>query len=305
MSSRVLVQKVQTNPFLNGTMDFEINQSHFFPTNPMTKPYIDFENERVAQSANFSMNTTLNSSTSDDTNVFDFNPKTIRQIFEETVDEGYLGDNDDNEDNPLKKLEERIQKIEAFGRQRRKSEIHSPRFSPKILDKPVTTQTIPPALSSSMNGKFTDSSLNEDNVSKSYRKHVRTRSFSVNESADAAPMTLQDERGDISTTQSVTSKNPFLNGKRLLKTPSETYLEQFSLMRANSITSNVIGKSLPLCKYPSLSSQQANKLQNPTSIKRAASSESISSESSVIFNTLEKTNPPTTGMLGVAIQYDK
>lgn len=309
-----------TNPFLNGFINFESIKTNFFSTTVTTECKI--ENERATKSAFISKNPFINS-LSGDNNVFDFNPNTIKSIMEETPDDGYLGDNDENDDvDPLKQLEERIQKIEASGKQRRKSESSSPHFSPKVVSRTSTSPNIENSnntveLTLGVNEKFVDSSLIDESVVKSYRKHIRNRSFSENETRDFNFFTDQGDYSDQASPASVvqSSTNPFLNGKRLLKTPSETYLEQFSMMRANSMhNSTVSSKSLQLCEHPSLSKilqispplfETGDSTQSLTTLKRAVSSESISSESSVIFNKLERTAPPVTGNLCIALQYDK
>lgn len=63
-----------------------------------------------------------------DENVFDFNPKTIKSILEEGHDDGYEGDEEEHEEDPLKQLEARISKIEASGKQ-----------SPRKVEVPETT----------------------------------------------------------------------------------------------------------------------------------------------------------------------
>lgn len=318
-------QATTTNPFLNGFVSFESMKTNFFSATVTT------ENERATKSASVSKNPFISTdSTSDvsDNNVFDFNPKTIKSIMEETPDDGYLGDNDENEDaaDPLKQLEERIQKLEASGRQRRRSSEGGspPRFSPKLLNKTSPTADNSgeiPTLNSNANEKFVDSSLSDESVAKSYRKHIRNRSFSENEASDLN--VFSEDYGDQMSPLTIapppsSSTNPFLNGKRLLKTPSETYLEQFSMMRANnnnsSASSSVNSKSSQLCKHPSLNKilqgsqplfENSESTQSLSSMKRALSSESISSESSVVMSTLERTTPPVTGLLCIALQYDK
>lgn len=299
-----------TNPFLNGLNTFESIKTNFFSTT------IAIENERATQSAFVSKNPFINSSTSSEHDVFDFNPTTIKSIMEETPDDGYLGDNDDNDElDPLKQLEQRIQKIEANNRQRRKSGGSSPpRFSPKILNKPSTSPVIEGSKDSSANEKFVNSSLDDESVAKSYRKHIRNRSLSENETSDLSVFAEQDEFSDQISPVAIASTNPFLNGKRLLKTPSETYLEQFSMLRAhtmNNAANNNNKTPQQLCKHPSLnkimSSQSLFETSDASSshLKRAASSESISSDSSVVFTKLERTKPPVTGNLCIALQYDK
>jgi hypothetical protein len=312
-------QATTTNPFLNGFVSFESIKTNFFSTTVLT------ENERATKSASVSKNPFISTS---DNNVFDFNPKTIKSIMEETTDDGYLGDNDDNEDaaDPLKQLEERIQKLEASGKQRRRNSGSGspPRFSPKLLNKtsPVTeNSTEVSTLNSNANEKFVDSSLSasDESVTMSYRKHIRNRSLSENETTDLN--LFNEDYGDqmsplIIAPPSSSSTNPFLNGKRLLKTPSETYLEQYSMMRANNnnASTSSVNKSSQLCKHPSLSKilqgsqplfENSESTQSLSSIKRALSSESISSESSVVMSTLERTTPPVTGLLCIALQYDK
>lgn len=305
-----------TNPFLNGLINFESIKTNFFSK---TVAECKIENERETKSASVSKNPFINS-LSGDNNVFDFNPNTIKSILEETPDDGYLGDNDENDEaDPLRQLEERIQKLEASGKLRRTSDCHSPsKLSSKNGSKtthenPCHPSELTPGVG--VDGKLID--FSDENVAKSYRKHIRNRSFSETEARD---MNVYAENGDFGEQTSpllvtTSSTNPFENGKRLLKTPSETYLEQFSMMRANSmINSNVINnKSTPICKHPSLNKilQKSPPLfengesTQGLSIKRAASTESISSESSVVFNKLERTTPPVTGNLCIALQYDK
>lgn len=271
------------------------------------------------------------------------------------------GDNDDCED-PLKQLEVRIQKLEASNKQRRRSDSQSPpRFSPKSMNKSSSisteTPTHSPELNSNVNEKFVESLFSDDRGY--HRKHMRNRSYSENEVITELGMLC--EQGDfkepqhspLATTIIATStvstsianltssgvNNPFnnsteaststtttatTNSKRpLLKTPSETYLEQYStMMKPNVVTSgpNVIlnnNKSIQLCKHPSLnkilqssssSLFDGNDTQHnltSTSLKRTVSSESISSDSSVIMSTLERPVPPITGNLCIALQYDK
>lgn len=316
-----------TNPFLNGLMNFESIKTNFFSTTVTTEYKI--ENERATKSAFISKNPFINS-LSGEKSMFDFNPNTIKSIMEEAPDDGYLGDNDDNDEvDPLKQLEERIQKLEASGKHRRKSGSGSPiKFSPKTLSNKQSTSPIVESksheLTSTVNEKFVDSSLYDESVAKSYRKHIRNRSFSENNEAN--DLSVLAELGDYVDQMSPASftappsstTNPFLNGKRLLKTPSETYLEQYSMMRANQINNTVVnGKSMQLCKHPSLTKilqtsqplfEASDATQSLSSIKRATSSESISSnisESSVIFNKLERISPPVTGNLCISLQYDK
>lgn len=301
-----------TNPFLNGLINFESIKSNFFSTT------ITSENERATKSAVVSKNPFINSS--GDHSMFDFNPTTIKSIMEETTDDGYLGDNDENDEaDPLRQLEERIQKLEASGKLRRRSSGGgSPRFSPKALTGKSMTSPNSEQVDTSVNEKFVDSSLNDESVAKSYRKHLRNRSFSENETADFATFgesaDFADPMSPLVVLAQPSSTNPFLNGKRLLKTPSESYLEQFSMMRANSSSSSGGKTSTQMCKHPSLNKilqgtqplfESSESAQSSTAIKRALSSESISSESSVVMSTLERTTPPVTGLLGIALQYDK
>lgn len=318
-----IVKDVQatTNPFLNGLINFESIKTNFFSTTVTTECKI--ENERATKSAIISKNPFKNSLSGDHI-VFDFHPNTIKSIMEEVPDDGYLGDNDDNDEvDPLKQLEERIQKLEASGKHRRKSGSGSPpRFSPKTMsNKPPTSPLAESSshvgdLTSSANEKFVDSSLYDESVAKSYRKHIRNRSFSENEANDLSVLAeLNDYQMSPASVIQPSSTNPFLNGKRLLKTPSETYLEQYSMMRANQINNAAVNsKSLQLCKHPSLTKilqtsqplfEAGETSQSLLSIKRATSSESISSDSSVIFNKLERITPPVTGNLCIALQYDK
>jgi hypothetical protein len=321
-----IVKDVQatTNPFINGLINFESIKSNFFSTTIEAECKI--ENERATKSAVISKNpfkTSTSSASSCDNNFFDFNPTTIKSIMEEVPDDGYEGDNDDIDD-PLKQLEARIQKLEASNKQRRKSDSQSPpRFSPKSINKASTSPDS--ELIYNANEKFVDSSINGNDVSsKNFRKHLRNRSYSENE-ADSSLLSDQEQLSPVSAPSAIASTNPFQtsNSKRpLLKTPSETYLEQYStMMKSNVVTSVptviVNNKTVQLCKHPSLtkilhtsqptflneggdSSQNVN-----SSIKRTISSESISSDSSVVMGTLEMLRPPVTGNLCIALLYDK
>jgi hypothetical protein len=257
---------------------------------------------------------------------------------EELPDDGYEGDNDDNCEDPLKQLEARIQKLEASNKQRRRSGSQSPpRFSPKMLNKPSPSSSENSngheLLISNANEKFVDSSVNDD--TRCYRKHLRNRSYSENEACELSIVCEREAINDVNLTQtpsasgsnsatSTTSANPFhtTNSKRpLLKTPSETYLEQYSTMMKSNVVTNipnvlvVNNKSVQLCKHPSLSkilhssttNVDGNELQqnNLTTLKRTISTESISSDSSVVMSTLERPVPPITGNLCIALQYDK
>lgn len=313
-----IVKDVQltTNPFLNGLINFESIKSNFFSQTVTTE--CNIENERATKSASISKNPFVNSF-SGDYNVFDFNPTAIKSILEETPDDGYLGDNDENDEvDPLKQVEERIQKLETTGKQRKKSESsNSPlRYSPKFKSVNNPLPEIPAfsnELASNVTEKCVDSSSFDESVAKSYRKHTRNRSFSENEARELNCYPDHAGYGDQMSPLIIASSstNPFLNGKRLLKTPSETYLEQFSTIRTHNSANN---KSAQICKHPSLSKilqtspplfEASDSTQSLTIIKRAVSSESISSDSSVIFNKLERTTPPITGNLCIALQYDK
>lgn len=280
-----------TNPFLS----FASNNSSFFSTTVTSECKI--ENERATKSASVSRNPFINSC--GDHDVFDFNPKTIKSIMEEApADDGYLGDNDEQPD--------RIQ-LEALGRDRdrRKSSGSPKQFSPRKLTKSINSSNSESAshateVNSNADEKFVDSPLNDESFAKAYRKHIRNRSFSENETSDSSVFT---ERGD----PPMSSTNPFLNGKRLLKTPSETYLQTFSMLHANinPPTTHLDGLASQLSKPSSLNKVfQSSHPFEQTSIKRALSSDSISSDSSVIMSTLERKIPPT-GNLCIALQYDK
>lgn len=359
-------QQSSTNPFLSGLVKFESIKTNFFSSTVVV------EDERKTKSAFVSknpFNTPSSTLSMNDSSMFDFNPTAIRAILEETTDEGYLGDNDDCDDiDPLKQLEERIQKLEASEKQQQRRRSSSGGVSPmtiaqkqqqtplsgkKFITSPSSEQI--KELNLSVNEKFVDSSINDESIAGSYRRHVRNRSFSESGTTNNDLSMLKEksvsvknddeeeedgdesEKSELSTSSlimpSLTKSsgaggNPFLNGKRLLKTPSETYLEQYSMMRANNIVSGSLnnhnstslvmmnGKPTPLCKHPSLlkilqasSSSSAiinsDSSQSLTSLKRAQSSESISSDSSVVMSTLERPTPPVTGLLCVALQYDK
>ena len=345
-----------TNPFLNGLINFESIKSNFFSTTIMqdTPSECKIENERATKSAIISKNPFKNSSSSSissgDNNIFDFNPNTIKSIMEEAVDDGYDADADNDDcDDPLKQLEVRIQKLEASNKQRRRSDSQSPpRFSPKSLNKSSSeTPTHSPELNSNVNEKFVESLFSDDRGF--HRKHMRNRSYSENEviselgmlceqgdfkEPQHSPVSTTETTSTVSTSTASGANNPFnstattvtatTNSKRpLLKTPSETYLEQYStMMKSNVVTSgpNVIlnnNKSIQLCKHPSLNKilqssstslfdgNDAQQNLTSTSLKRTISSESISSDSSVIMSTLERPVPPITGNLCIALQYDK
>lgn len=339
-----IVKDIQstTNPFLNGLLNFESIKTNFFSTTIVQDtPMATIENERATKSAIISKNPFKNSTSSSscDNNIFDFNPNTIKSIMEETADDGYDGDCDD----PLKQLEVRIQKLEASNKQRRRSESQSPtRFSPKSLNK-SSGEASPHELNSNVNEKFVES-LFSDNDRGYHRKHLRNRSHSENEVISELEMlyeqddTKEPQLTTASLAASETGTNPFqstitttatitapvtstgTNSKRpLLKTPSETYLEQYSTMlKSNVVTSgpNVVlnnNKTVQLCKHPSLNKilqSSSTSLLDGTdntsaSLKRTISSESISSDSSVIMSTLERPVPPVTGNLCIALQYDK
>lgn len=310
-----------TNPFMNGSFTLESIKYNFFSATVLETSNAEckIENERAAvESGN---NPFKNS---DDNNVFDFHPNTIKSIMEEAPsdDAGYEGDNDDIED-PLKQLEARIQKLEASNKQRRRSgSLSPPRFSPKLLNKTSPTPPEGAELNSNVNEKFVDSNLDTG-----YRKHLRNRSYSE---AEACELGVVCETQFSPVTTTIASTNPFqtapivttTNSKRpLLKTPSETYLERYStMMKSNgpnvSSPSSIVvnNKTIQLCKHPSLtkilqssppSLNLDTNLTNDSALKRTISSESISSDSSVVMSTLEKAAPPITGNLCIALQYDK
>jgi hypothetical protein len=337
----------QTNPFLNGLINFESIKTNFFSTTVFETTTsanaivteCKIEDERVSKSAVVpaSKNPFKNSV---DTNVFDFNPTAIKSIMEEAPDDaGYEGDNDEIED-PLKQLEARIQKIEASNKQRRRSGSQSPpRYSPKTLNKSSNSPTPTSTeggneLNLNINEKFVDSTLHLDGVTLAagggngiggYRKHLRNRSYSENEACELDVVCEQEMATTISSTNpfhTMSTTTTATNSKRpLLKTPSETYLEQYSsnYMKPNVTSSSVVvnNKTIQLCKHPSLtkilqSSPQtlnfdssSSSVGNDTALKRTISSESISSDSSVVMSTLEKPAPPITGNLCIALQYDK
>jgi hypothetical protein len=316
-----------TNPFLNGSFNFESIKSNFFSTTMLETNGVEckIENERATKSAAVTVesgnNPFINSC---DNNIFDFHPNTIKSIMEEAPgdDAGYEGDNDEIED-PLKQLEARIQKLEASNKQRRRSGSQSPpRFSPKLMNKTSTTPEV--ELNSNVNEKFVDSNLDTG-----YRKHIRNRSHSEAEACEFEIVCEHESQLSL-VSSTIASTNPFqtapivttTNSKRpLLKTPSETYLERYSTMMkssgpsTSSPTSIVVNnKTIQLCKHPSLtkilqSSPQSlnidSNIINDSALKRTISSESISSDSSVVMSTLEKSAPPITGNLCIALQYDK
>ncbi|CAO1390127.1 unnamed protein product [Diamesa tonsa] len=315
-----------TNPFMNGMLKFENIKTSFFSATTTSETEFKIENERATQSA--SNNPFLNEI---DENVFDFNPKTIKSILEEKPDDGYEGDHDENYDNdPLKQLEERIQNLERQASGKRKTSIsENNRFSPRAsITKEVVYNTVDtpksqiPIINTNITDKYVDSlhSESNDNITKGYRKHIRNRSFSENEASDLSIFAEHEHQKGPETPLIIPvnkSSNPFHQPhphKRLHKTPSETYLEQYSMMKTTSTSPTSItynNKFAQLSKHPSLTKiLNSQPLFEPTeslhslTIKRAMSSESVSSESSVIISDLQA-EPPKTGNLCVALQYDK
>lgn len=315
---------------MNGMLKFENIKTTFFSATTTSETEFKIENERATQSA--SNNPFLNEI---DENVFDFNPKTIKSILEEKPDDGYEGDHDENYDNdPLKQLEERIQNLERQASGKRKTSIseNASRFLPRALitkDLPCNTvdtttlSTKIPIINTNITDKYVDSLQSEsnDNVTKGYRKHIRNRSFSENEASDLSIFAEHEHQKGPETPLIIPvvnkSSNPFHQPhphKRLHKTPSETYLEQYSMMKTTSTSPTSItynNKFAQLSKHPSLTKilnsqplfENTESLHSLT-IKRAMSSESVSSESSVIISDLQA-DPPKTGNLCVALQYDK
>ena len=297
-----------TNPFLNGILKFENIKTNFFSTTTTSETEFKIENERRTQSA--SNNPFLNEI---DENVFDFNPTAIKSILEEKLDDGYEGDHDENYDNdPLKQLEERIQNLERQASGKRKT-----------TTKDITYNTsLVPIINTNNTDKYVDSLHSEinDNATKGYRRHIRNRSFSENEASDLSIFAEHEHQKAPETPLIIPankSSNPFHQPhphKRLHKTPSETYLEQYSMMKTTSTSPTSItynNKFAQLSKHPSLTKilnsqplfEHTESLHSLT-IKRAMSSESVSSESSVIISDLQA-DPPKTGNLCVALQYDK
>lgn len=310
----VRAAKATTNPFANGLTNLESIETNAFSS--MVVNECNFENERVSQSAFISKNPFIQSSMSSELNVFDFNPTTIRSVLEETKeDDGYQGDSEEKvESDSPSRFEKRVKKLETASKPGRESETSSPnKFSHKILQES-------PAFEGDAIMKFEtnfcdkaeldESSFNGESMMKIYQKHPRNRSFSENRESDISAMTASCENVDPMGLFPQSTANPFKNGKRLLKTPSETYLETFSMMRAYQ-TSNSANNKSSLLKPSSNQNVQNSELlfdastKNSSSIKRVASSESISSDSSVVFNKLVRTAPPVTGTLGISLQFDK
>lgn len=114
-------------------------------------------------------------------------------------------------------------------------------------------------------------------------------------------------------TPNANNTNPF-SQKRLHKTASETYLEQYSVMKLNKTTSssnvivnnkNNLSRHLSFNKSLSQQSSMDSTTTETQNIKRAMSCESVSSQSSVVISDLEQYVPPVTGNLCVGLQYDK
>lgn len=303
--------KESTNPFLNGILNFENLKTTFFsatisPTS--RKDEFQIENERGTKSA--SCNNPFLQNTDNDMgnakNVFDFNPTTIKSILEENHDDGYDGDNDEEIlKDPLKQLEERIMKLEASEKRKSMKEDCDKDKSEVLLQQNSFNSSRQQTSSDSLNHISNNSNsldkekLNNANVFDKYadltfnryKKHIRNRSFSENEASELGAFEYADQISPPTTIAPqvpTTSTNPFtVNQKRLHKTPSETYLEQYSLMQANSIV-----QSKPiLTKHPSLtkilgsthSIEAPDTPNNLNIIKRAVSCESVSSESSVVM----------------------
>lgn len=201
------------------------------------------ENERVAKSAVISKNPFVQSSMSGELNFFDFNPATISQLSRSVLeepkeDDGYQGDNEEKGENEsMKRLEKRVKKVEAVAaKSSRSSENSSPsKFSSKILHE---TSTFVDDVQQKLEAEFLvkqdfDKSLfNEENMTKLYQKHPRNRSFSENRDSEIRSTITSSENVDPIHGFPQSTAKPFKNGKRLLKTPSETYLETFSIFKA-------------------------------------------------------------------------
>lgn len=129
----------------------------------------------------------------------------------------------------------------------------------------------------------------------------------------SSPLSVVSMQINSPVTPNANSTNPF-SQKRLHKTASETYLEQYSMMKLNKTNStsssvavnNKNNLSRHLSFNKSLGSQSSIDSTTETqNIKRAMSCESVSSQSSVVISDLEQYVPPVTGNLCVGLQYDK
>ena len=130
----------------------------------------------------------------------------------------------------------------------------------------------------------------------------------------SSPLSTMSTQINSPVTPNANNTNPFCQ-KRLHKTASETYLEQYSVMKLNKTTSassNVtVNNKNNLSRHLSFnkSLSQQNSIDSTTTetqnIKRAMSCESVSSQSSVVISDLEQYVPPVTGNLCVGLQYDK
>lgn len=108
-----------------------------------------------------------------------------------------------------------------------------------------------------------------------------------------------------------TVRNPFTSGN-VYKTPSEASFEQYSLqefqynaVKMDEFKQTMSRQSIPVvCSRESINSMNSNE----SNLKRAMSSDSVNSESSVLMGDLEQQSNPTptvTGQLCVGLQYDK
>ncbi|XP_058835880.1 uncharacterized protein LOC131692702 [Topomyia yanbarensis] len=203
----------------------------------------------------------------------------------------------------------------------------SPLVSPKFMDSsakpsprpPTAPQTVSPPVNRTDNSKYKDSPRTEagDNiriptVSNSIKHILRNRSFSETEFSERtlfksyALVSESDHTNPFA--YSIPRKNSsykdlerFCSGSpqppvgssssSLQKTLSESFLEQYSLGRAEN------ERGLPMAQF-------VGSTDRMRSVMPSTSSESVASQSSVVFSDLEPAQP-ITGYLCVGLQYDK
>lgn len=168
--------------------------------------------------------------------------------------------------------------------------------------------------SSQQHQKFLDSPCADafENIEKMLKRHFRNRSFSDTET------TVPDLRTFTNSSNYFKSQstNPFLDKNSLMhKTFSENYLfknnNTYNISNNNEIMN--FGRSLsrqesnfPLGRRNSSQSSLDEKgSMESINLQRALSCDSVNSESSVVLSDLEQTTPQVTGYLCVGLQCDK
>jgi hypothetical protein len=251
-----------------------------------------------------------------DDKIFDFEPSHIRSIMEE--------------EDPLKQVEARITKLEAFRKlsetnevlldisQRLQNNHQHEKYVPSTSTSSSPNKVLKPA---TYHDKYSDSPKTEaaDNVKapQGPKKMLRNRSHSETEASLTQHLVaaLESEAQnlvDLTDTRypsqaDITETNPFhsdivAGNTNLHKTVSETFLEQYNISRVES--GRMYGGKC-LVRQGSQSSIESEISLPSKPITRAGSSESVSSQSSVVLSDLEQPKPPVTGHLCIGLQYDR